>query len=341
MHTGRRRGFTLVELLVVIAIIAVLIGMLLPAVQKVREAANRTRCANNLTQIGLAAHNFQSTYGRLPPGNIGPYPPRAWDPADGPAFRTWWHSAPHVGVLAHLLPYLAHDNIYQKLEVDWNLSSPGGTAWWTNASNWTMGQSRLGVFQCPSDDLYSGVNIGTVVRLYYPPDAPFNILINYFRPPVASQIGLTNYLGVGGAYLDAPDPYWGQWVGLFHNRSRTSLDKVPDGTSNTLMFGEYLCVIINGDRKFGVAWMSASYSLTVGGLMGPRDAFGAFFSSRHPNVVQFCFADGSVRGVQRGSTFWVGPWASGSTAPSNDWFALQQLGGMRDGGTLDTSALVP
>ena len=251
-NSSARLAFTLIELLVVIAIIAVLIGLLLPAVQKVREAASRTRCANNLKQIGLAANNYQSAHGRLPPGNIGPYPPRAWDPADGPAFKTWWHSAPHVGALAHLLPYLGHDNLYRQLEVDWSLSAPGGKSWYSNAANWTVGTSRLSVFQCPSDNLYEGVSRGTVVRLYYPPDAPFNVLINYYTPPVANQIGLTNYIGVGGAYLDAPDPYWGQWVGLFYNRSRTSLAKVPDGTSNTLMFGEYLCQIINGERQFEI-----------------------------------------------------------------------------------------
>src|SRR6266436_764674 len=101
--TTQRRGFTLLELLVVIAIIAVLIGLLLAAVQKVREAANRTACANNLKQIGLALHNYHDTFKKFPPGAVGPF-------GSFPQFA----GLKHHGLGTYLLDYLEQPTLASK-----------------------------------------------------------------------------------------------------------------------------------------------------------------------------------------------------------------------------------
>src|ERR1044071_7724048 len=108
----RRRCFTLIELLVVIAIIAILIGLLLPAVQKVREAAARSQCQNSLKQIALAAHTYHDSYKRLPPGGlVSPNSVNA-DPAYNYAPPL---AGPYTGVLPFLLPYVEQGNVYRQI----------------------------------------------------------------------------------------------------------------------------------------------------------------------------------------------------------------------------------
>src|SRR5262245_49208095 len=135
LKTAPRRAFTLIELLVVIAIIAVLIGLLLPAVQKVREAAARIKCANNLKQLGLAAHNYHDSHGHLPPV-IGYYPP-----ASG-AFGTCFF---------HLLPFIEQDNLYRSALGSVPFTPPDGPTVVHFPGNNNVYSQPVKTFLCPSD----------------------------------------------------------------------------------------------------------------------------------------------------------------------------------------------
>jgi prepilin-type N-terminal cleavage/methylation domain-containing protein/prepilin-type processing-associated H-X9-DG protein len=132
-----RPGFTLIELLVVIAIIAILIGLLLPAVQKVREAASRSQCVNNLKQIGLAMHQYHDTQGAFPAGYNDPTP---WPP--GYQTSQGLDHGPGWGWSAYLLPYLEQDNVYSQINFSVDVGDPSMAAVRTIV---------LKVFVCPSD----------------------------------------------------------------------------------------------------------------------------------------------------------------------------------------------
>jgi prepilin-type N-terminal cleavage/methylation domain-containing protein len=230
MVRSRRPGFTLVELLVVLAIIAILIGLLLPAVQKVREAAARTQCSNNLKQICLAAHNYQSTFNQLPPGILGPLP---IDNMPGSGWKTQLDGQ-EVGVLAFLLPYLEQDAIYKQLDDpvataagrgpstatlfdirtrgfgdDTSIRGPLTTAtsnWWNSGNDYALANSTIKTFICPAAQVNdpnivaTGVTISILFQInakstaqvfFFP--APFDPTNGYGAP------GLTNYTGVSGA----------------------------------------------------------------------------------------------------------------------------------------------
>src|SRR5262245_32729128 len=200
VRTASRRGFTLIELLVVIAIIAILIGLLVPAVQKVRDAAARTQCTNNLRQIGLAAHGYEDANKRLPPGYLGPIAPNNHTPypASGVA-----PNSQLVGVLVFLLPHIEQEPLYrpftgmspQFLSVNATHTTP----WYNTALGQAAGQAQLSIFQCPQDTGAASTGIIFTIHTGIMTTAgvtTLNLDGRFFGPPWPDRFGRTNYAGV-------------------------------------------------------------------------------------------------------------------------------------------------
>jgi prepilin-type N-terminal cleavage/methylation domain-containing protein len=279
--SGRRRGFTLVELLVVIAIIAVLIALLLPAAQKVREAANVTTCANNLKQLGLACLNYNDNFGALPPSRelFALYDAELEellnansDEPDGDENLgcTW---------AVFILPYIEQDNLFKmfNLKVDYRLQNPVAL------------QEGVPVYFCPSRR-----DVSTEPRLSTSGDSLPGALGDY-----GACTGTTG-LDIYNSSLSPDSPN-----GAFHTGLRgkgVRLSEITDGTSNTLLIGEKQ--VPTG--KFGVASWDCSMYDGDQILCSTRGAGFAYplarslqdtrvlFGSTHTSVCMFVFADGSV-----------------------------------------------
>jgi prepilin-type N-terminal cleavage/methylation domain-containing protein len=235
----RLHAFTLIELLVVIAIIAVLIGLLLPAVQKVREAANRTTCTNNLKQIALATHNCQDAYGNLPP-ICGAYPTltsNGYKP-DGSTQRG-------VGVpLIFLLPFMEEKNLWD-LVIKPGSDSPLG--WSDNGHSYTI---PVKSYICPSDP-----SIGPNFSCPQNPGHPFAAATSYAAnglvfdkcvvtpgtatTPPSAKLGNAGKLGLEWDGTPLPPFYY----------ARIPAD-IPDGTSNTVFFTEKYTFCAGASAKY-------------------------------------------------------------------------------------------
>mgnify|MGYP001270041395 CR=1 FL=1 len=196
----RRTAFTLIELLVVIAIIAVLIGLLLPAVQKVREAAARAACANHQKQIALAMHHFESARGHLPPAFRGDGSPFAY-------FANW-------SALAELNPYLEQTNIYNRMDLT-QQTYESMFPFNITAANQFAVQQVVSLFLCPSDK-----------------SAPVTVRPSYGVP----VIGPTNYAVCNGTGTNGGSPWDAD--GTFIARRTFRWSDVADGTSQTAMLSE-------------------------------------------------------------------------------------------------------
>jgi len=229
-----RAGFTLIELLVVIAIIAVLIGLLVPAVQKVREAANRMKCSNNLKQIGLALMNFESTNGKFPPN--GNYPVGAT------ASDSW-------SALSRILPYLEQGALYQ--QVDFNQAANVQDA---------VTRQRIPMFVCPSE-------VNDKLKAATSPSGPSSI--NRWPPTYAANVGTWKVwdpnTGQGG---DGAIP-----IGNLTNAGLRTADFL-DGMSNTVGFGEvkaYTWLLVSNtalDPATAIPSPTAAAVLALGGALG-------------------------------------------------------------------------
>jgi prepilin-type N-terminal cleavage/methylation domain-containing protein len=216
------RGFTLIELLVVIAIIAILIGLLVPAVQKVRDAANRIKCGNNLHQMGLALHMYHDTNGAFPPGvtsRSGSGPGGVHYPY---AFWSW---------MARMMPYYEQDNLF-RLADTWARTTPdtwNGTTpayhWWPWGGFWlspaTPANPALGV---------------QVKILICPADGREDTTIPGPQWGGNGNVAFTGYLGVAGIQGDLTEG--NQAAGILYYDSKVKIADVLDGTSNTFMVGE-------------------------------------------------------------------------------------------------------
>jgi prepilin-type N-terminal cleavage/methylation domain-containing protein len=239
--TKRRGAFTLIELLVVIAIIAILIGLLLPAVQKVREAASRLKCQNNLKQIGLAMHNYHDRFNAFPPGYISNS-----GTSDG--------SGPGWGWAAFLLPDLEQDNLHRLI----NFTLPV-----THTQHAAARTANVPFLRCPSDLRQDPIANGEFV-------SNGGLAGDLARSNYVACYGNTPFLGedsiVPSSHL-VIDGISGR--GMFYRNSRTRIADVTDGLSNTLMVGErsgkaYISTWVGVIP--GATWRSMNDDLNYGGI---------------------------------------------------------------------------
>lgn len=204
-----RKAFTLIELLVTIAIISVLISLLLPAVQQVREAARRTQCKNNLRQVGIALHNYHERVNSLPPGTIARFQ------------NQWWNSEPGWGWAAQILPEMDQAPLYLSLRFGLAIS---------DSANSTSRLTKLPAYVCPADPA-PGTFMATSQGWGGSQAGPI------------CEVATANYLGVSSSEIpwrnwDVTKDWRHMYDGVLYPNSRIRMADITDGTSNTFLASE-------------------------------------------------------------------------------------------------------
>ncbi|MCA9048938.1 MAG: DUF1559 domain-containing protein [Planctomycetaceae bacterium] len=289
IHRSRQAsGFTLIELLVVISIIAILISLLLPAVQQAREAARRTQCKNNIKQLGLALHNYHDVHQTFPPG---------WIDQNNSAAANW-------GWTVYLFPALEQGNLYSRLDV--GAISLGAAL--DDVALLRLMTTPLPMFRCPSD---TGPDINDQ-----------NVLQSVGGSRVA--VASTSYVGAnGGGNWSGAGTTNTKLDGTFGLNSETKMRDFGDGSSNTIIVGERAWILqkpqggqasckaatVYGANADSTADLELRRTAVAKGLFGINqrgddttispvvDRCAASFNSRHEGGAQFLLADGSVRFV--------------------------------------------
>lgn len=308
----RRHGFTLIELLVVIAIIGILVGLLLPAVQKVREAANRMKCTNNLKQMAIALHSYHDTNGTFP-----------WGHQDDTFYSLPWAT--------FILPFVEQDNVYRLFDTKKDFLDPVNQG--PRPDGQFPAQAKMPVYMCPSSPTQGKVWTDSWT-------APNEIDQNISWTVAGSDYVVTG--GVQGCYRNKfwKNGYPGNINGIMQDNNTVTIAMVMDGTSNTFLLGEngggpdlYARgkLIANAptysgepsgfggveghawaDTMNGEVWSGCGFSF-ADGLTITKKGFGdpntcilncnnsgannGGWYSFHTGVVNFAFADGSVRSI--------------------------------------------